>query len=215
MRYFPVAQLVLEQVAHAVLDVPEQPPLLYLPAPQVAQVLHEKPLLVPEHDPVRYFPAAQLVLEQVAHAVLDVPEQPLLLYLPAPQVAQVAHALLAVGEQARVWNLPVLQVAQVEHAVSDMPEQSKLLYLPVPQVAQVEHVPADVGEWRERYFPTGHVHDSSQPACRSGSAASQLSLQESPRFNNLSCAGEDNEKGARRRTPHCMAASVSTIVYVC
>ena len=40
MRYFPVAQLVLEQVEHAVLDVPEQPPLLYLPVPQVAQVEH-------------------------------------------------------------------------------------------------------------------------------------------------------------------------------
>ena len=49
VRYFPVAQLVLEQVEHAVLDVPEQPPLLYLPVPQVAQAEHEKPLVVPEH----------------------------------------------------------------------------------------------------------------------------------------------------------------------
>ena len=50
---------------HAVLDVPEQPPLLYVPVPHVAQVEHEKPLLVPEHDLVRYFPAAQLLLEHV------------------------------------------------------------------------------------------------------------------------------------------------------
>ena len=67
MRYFPAAQLMLEQVVHAVLDVPEQLPLLYLPAPQVAQVEHEKPLLVPEHDPPRYLPAGQFELEHVLH----------------------------------------------------------------------------------------------------------------------------------------------------
>ena len=83
--------MMLEQVVHTVLDVPEHPPLLYLPAPQVAQVEHEKPLLVREHDPARYLPVAQLMLEQVVHAVLDVPEHPPRLYLPASQVAQVKH----------------------------------------------------------------------------------------------------------------------------
>ena len=34
-------QVAFEHVAHAVLDVPEHPPLLYLPDPQVAHVLHE------------------------------------------------------------------------------------------------------------------------------------------------------------------------------
>ena len=36
--YFPVPQV--EQVEHAVLEVPEHPPLLYLPVPHVAQVEH-------------------------------------------------------------------------------------------------------------------------------------------------------------------------------
>ena len=90
-RYWPPVQLALEQVAHTASDVPEHPPLLYLPALQVAQVEHEKPLLVPEHDPARCLPVAQLMLEQVVHAVLDVPEHPPLLYLPASQVAQVEH----------------------------------------------------------------------------------------------------------------------------
>ena len=76
---------------HAVLDESEHPLLLYWSTPQVAQVAHEKLLLVPEHDPARYFPVAQLMLEQVAHAVLEEPEQPPLLYLPAPQVAQSGH----------------------------------------------------------------------------------------------------------------------------
>ena len=39
-RYWPPVQLALEQVAHTASDVPEHPPLLYLPAPQVAQVEH-------------------------------------------------------------------------------------------------------------------------------------------------------------------------------
>jgi len=73
-------------------------------------------LVVPLQAPERYFPAAQLMLEQVEHAVLDVPEHPPpLLYLPDPHVAQ------------------------VEHAVLDVPEHPPLLYLPVPHVAQAEH----------------------------------------------------------------------------
>ena len=39
-RYFPSAQLMLEQVEHAVSEEPEHPPLLYLPVPHVAHVLH-------------------------------------------------------------------------------------------------------------------------------------------------------------------------------
>ena len=87
MRYFPVAQLAFEQVEHAVLDVPEHPPLLYLPEPHVAQVLH-----VPadaEEWPERYFPEEHDVWAE--HAVLDVPEHPPLLYLPEPQVLHAAH----------------------------------------------------------------------------------------------------------------------------
>ena len=90
-RYFPEAQLVLEQVEHAVSEEPEHPPIVYSPVPQVPQVGHEKPSLVPEHDPVRYFPVAQLVLEQVAHDVSEEPEHPPILYLPVPQVPQVEH----------------------------------------------------------------------------------------------------------------------------
>ena len=41
MRYLPLPQLVLEQVEHWVLEAPEHPPLLYLPVPQVPQVVHE------------------------------------------------------------------------------------------------------------------------------------------------------------------------------
>ena len=87
VRYFPVAQLLLEQAEHAVLDAPEQPPLLYSPVPQVAQVLH-----VPadvEEWPERYFPEEHDVWAE--HAASEVPEQPPLLYLPVPQVAQVEH----------------------------------------------------------------------------------------------------------------------------
>ena len=59
-------------------------------------------------------------MEQVAHAVSDVPEHPRRLYLPDPHVAHVAHALLAVDEQAPVWNLPVPQAAveQAPHGAS-------------------------------------------------------------------------------------------------
>ena len=39
-RYFPAGQLVLEQGGHWVSDVPEHPPLLYLPVPHVAQAEH-------------------------------------------------------------------------------------------------------------------------------------------------------------------------------
>ena len=87
VRYFPVAQLVLEQVEHAASEVPEQPPLLYLPVPHVAHVLH-----VPadvEEGPERYFPVEHDVWAE--HAVSDMPEQPLLLYWPVPQVAQARH----------------------------------------------------------------------------------------------------------------------------
>ena len=137
-RYLPAGQLVLEQVGHVVSDVPEQLPLLYLPAPQVAQVEHAKPLLVPEHDPVRYFPVAQLVLEQVEHAVSEEPEQPPLLYLPVPQVAQVLHVPADVEEWPERY-FPEEHVVWAEHAVSDVPEHPPLLYLPAPQVAQVGH----------------------------------------------------------------------------
>ena len=41
MRYLPLAQFVLVQMEQAVLEVPEHPPLLYSPGPQVAQVEHE------------------------------------------------------------------------------------------------------------------------------------------------------------------------------
>ena len=40
LRYFPAAQLALEQVEHAVSDVPEHPPRVYLPDAQVAQAAH-------------------------------------------------------------------------------------------------------------------------------------------------------------------------------
>ena len=63
VRYFPVAQLVLEQVEHVPADV--------------------------EEWPERYFPDEHDVWDE--HAVSDVPEHPPLLYLPAPQVAQVGH----------------------------------------------------------------------------------------------------------------------------
>ena len=46
-------------------DVPEQPPLLKLPDAQLAQVLHEKPLVVPEQLPIRYELAAQFWLLHV------------------------------------------------------------------------------------------------------------------------------------------------------
>ena len=72
---------------HTVLEEPEHPPLLYLPAPQVAHVLH-----VPadvEEWPERYFPEEHDVWAE--HAVLDVPEHPPFLYLPVPQVRHAAH----------------------------------------------------------------------------------------------------------------------------
>ena len=53
-RYLPLAQLVLEQVEQAVLDVPEHAPLLYLPDPHAAQVRH-----VPGLAPRRYWLAPQ------------------------------------------------------------------------------------------------------------------------------------------------------------
>ena len=55
VRYFPVAQLMLEQVEHAVLDVPEHPPLLYLPEPQVEQVVHVPLTVTPAHPCARYW----------------------------------------------------------------------------------------------------------------------------------------------------------------
>ena len=66
-RYLPLAQFELAQVEHAVLDAPEQPPLLYLPVSQVAQTEHPYPLLVPEHEPLRYLPVGQFELEHVLH----------------------------------------------------------------------------------------------------------------------------------------------------
>jgi len=62
----PLAQLMLEQVEHAVLDVPVHPPLFHLPDPHVAQV---------------------------EHTVLDVPEHPRtpLLYVPDPHAAHAGH----------------------------------------------------------------------------------------------------------------------------
>ena len=73
--------------------VPEQDPERYLPLPQLAleHASHSYALVVPLQVPERYFPAAQLMLEQVEHAVLEEPEHPPLLYLPAPQVAQPGH----------------------------------------------------------------------------------------------------------------------------
>ena len=67
LRYFPPAQLMLPQAEHTVSDAPEQPPLLYLPVPHVAQAEHPYPLLVPEHEPLRYFPLPQFELEHVLH----------------------------------------------------------------------------------------------------------------------------------------------------
>ena len=99
------------------------------PAPHFPQDVHLYPLVVPLHDPERYWPAAQLVLEQVAHCLLDANEQARVWYLPFPQVAQVAQAVLEVPEQPPLLYLPEAQVAQVEHWVLDAPEHPPLLYL--------------------------------------------------------------------------------------
>ena len=63
--YLPLPHVA--QVEHAVLDVPEQPPLLYLPVPHEAQVKHPYPLLVPLQEPPRYLPPGQFALEHVLH----------------------------------------------------------------------------------------------------------------------------------------------------
>ena len=95
-------------------------------------------MLAPEHEPARYFPVAQLVLEQVEHAVSEEPEQPPLLYLPVPQVAQVLHVPADVEEWPERY-FPETHGVWAEHAVSDVPEQPPLLYWPDKQGAQVEH----------------------------------------------------------------------------
>ena len=51
----------LLQAEHAVLEVPEQPPVLYWPTAHAAHVEHEKPL-VTEQLPTRYELAAQFWL---------------------------------------------------------------------------------------------------------------------------------------------------------
>ena len=72
---------------HAVSEEPEHPPLLYLPAPHVAQVLHV-PADVEEWSE-RYFPDEHDV--RAEHAVSDVPEHPPVMYLPVPHAAHAAH----------------------------------------------------------------------------------------------------------------------------
>ena len=126
----------MAHVEHAVSDAPEHPPLVYLPAPQVAQGVHvpglaptrywlavqtmfgtsthRYPLVVPLHEPERRWPLAHLRLAQVVHAVSDVPEHTPLVYLPAVQVAQALH-----------WNPFVV------------PEQTPVRYRPEPQLVLV------------------------------------------------------------------------------
>lgn len=79
-RYDPLWQLVLEHVEHCALPAEEQPFDMYLPAPQVEQVVHPKPLLVPAHDPVRYLPLAHVIDEHVLH------RNPSLVPLQAPDL---------------------------------------------------------------------------------------------------------------------------------
>jgi hypothetical protein len=52
LRYFPRAQFTLEHAEHAVVEVPEHPPLLYLPDAHDAHVLHWNPFVVPLQDPL-------------------------------------------------------------------------------------------------------------------------------------------------------------------
>ena len=83
-RYWPAAQLVLEQVAHCLLAAKEQARVWYLPFPHVAQV-EQAVLEVPEHPPLLYLPEAQV--RHVEHLVLEVPEHPPLLYLKESPVS--------------------------------------------------------------------------------------------------------------------------------
>ena len=108
--------MALEQAVHAVSEVPAHPPLLYLPAPQLAQVAHEKPLVVPEHDPVRYFPVAQLVLEHVLHVPADVEEWPER-HCPEEHDVWVEHASYGAGAR---WGGGVTRQGSGERTLLDV-----------------------------------------------------------------------------------------------
>ena len=55
-------------------------------------------------------------MEQVAHAVSDVPPQAPVWYVPAPQVAHAVQVVFWVALQAAAWNWPGAHVEQATQA---------------------------------------------------------------------------------------------------
>ena len=99
---------------------------------------------MPLQEPERYFPLPQLALEQIEHAVLDVPEQLLLLYLPDPHDVQVVQRPLATYfplEHAAQFPLPK-EVQRVQALERPLLLQQRLpLQLPLEQPVLDEQLP--------------------------------------------------------------------------
>ena len=72
-------------------------------------------MLVPAHDPVRYFPLAQLMLEQVAHAVLAAELHDLVVYCPVGHVVHRAHRVLETPSQPPILYVAAPHLEHVRH----------------------------------------------------------------------------------------------------
>ena len=96
--------------------------------------------------------------------------------------AHVASSSVVLLPTASVCHARHPRTAAVDFARHTAPSTcAAALNMPGAQAVQ-RRAPGD------HLLPAGHVHVASQPARRSGPASSQLSLQESPRLANLSCA---------------------------
>ena len=151
--YFPLTQFWLEHVEQAVFEVPEHAPLVYWPKAHVLHALHWNPFVAPLQDPLRYFPFAQFWLEQMAHAVFEVPEHVPLVYWPPKHeahVLQVKPLVVPAQVPALYWLLPQFTFWQsLQENPFEEPLQDPMRYFPLAQF-WLEHVTHAVSEVPEQ-----------------------------------------------------------------